>query len=87
MVPVRTEILECPVFQVFVVRSVTGVAEATPVVGSQVVVRLEFLVFGVGGGDIRIEGQNLAGSDSSAVLDINGDPIFVHWVSGVLIGT
>jgi hypothetical protein len=73
--------------EVFVVRAVNGVAEATAVAGSEVVVRLEFLVFGVGMGEIRIEGQNLAGSDASAVLDVNGDPIFVEWFSGTLIGT
>jgi hypothetical protein len=73
--------------EVFIGRAVTGVADATPVDGSEIVVRLEFLVFGVGAGAIRIEGQNLAGSDASAVLDEAGDPILVEWVSGDLVGT
>ena len=73
--------------EVFVGRTVNGLAEATTVEGSRVVVRLEFLVFDAGAGQIRIEGQNLGGGDASAVLDVNGDPIFVEWVSGSLIGT
>lgn len=73
--------------EVFVGRTVTGAAEAMPVVGSQVVVRLNFLVFGEDAGGIRIEGKNLGGGDASAVLDANGDPIFVEWVSGTLVGS
>jgi hypothetical protein len=72
--------------EVFIGRTVTGVAQATEVNGSQVVVRLEFLVFGNGEGMIRIEGQNLGGGDASAVLDVNGDPVFVQWYSGMLRG-
>jgi hypothetical protein len=73
--------------EVFIGRSVTGGAQATPVVGSQVPVRIEFLVFGKGAGQIRFEAQNIGGSDASAVLDTNGDPIFVQWYSGVLEGS
>jgi len=73
--------------EVFIGRAVNGVAEATPVDGAQVVVRLEFLVFGAGAGEIRIEGQNLGGGDASAVLDVDGNPILVEWFSGDLIGT
>ena len=35
---------------------------------------------------IEFEGQNLGGGDASAVLDANGDPIFMAWFSGVLSG-
>ena len=72
--------------EVFVSRTVTNVAQATPAVGDQVVLRVEFLVFGVGQGPIIIEGQNLGGGDTSAVLDVNGDPIFVQWFSGTILG-
>ena len=72
--------------EVFVGRTVSGVAQATPAAGDQVVLRVEFLVFGVGLGPIIIEGQNLGGGDTSAVLDINGDPIFVQWFSGTILG-
>ncbi len=72
--------------EVFVARSVTDVAQATPAAGDQVVLRVEFLVFGVGQGPIIIEGQNLGGGDTSAVLDINLDPIFVQWFSGEILG-
>ncbi len=72
--------------EVFVSRSVSSVEQATPAAGDQVVLRVEFLVFDVGQGPIIIEGQNLGGSDTSAVLDINGDPIFVQWFSGEILG-
>jgi hypothetical protein len=72
--------------EVFVSRAVTSVAQATPSVGDQVVLRVEFVVFGTGHGPIIIEGQNLGGGDASAVLDINGDPIFVQWFSGEILG-
>jgi hypothetical protein len=73
--------------EVFIGRSVSGGDQATTVVGSQVSVRIEFLVFGKGTGQIRFEAQNIGGSDASAVLDTNGDPIFVQWYSGVLEGS
>jgi len=78
--------------QLLIGRSVTGSGQATVVSGSRVMVRLEFLVFGVGDCTdpaacrIRIEGQNLGGSDASALLGITGDPIVVQWFSGVLRG-
>jgi hypothetical protein len=49
--------------------------------------RLEFLVFGVSEGPIVIEGQNLGGGDTSALLDIDGNPIIVRWYTGILLGT
>ena len=55
--------------------------------GSAIAARLEFLVFEVGGPvAIEFEGQNLAGSDASAVLDVRGDPIFVNWYAGDISG-
>jgi hypothetical protein len=72
--------------EVFVARSITSPDQATTVTGSQVVARLEFLVFGVDAGAIQFEGQNLGGGDASAVLDVNGDPIFVQWFAGVIEG-
>jgi hypothetical protein len=56
------------------------------VVGEQVIARVEFLVFGEGAGMITIEGQNLGGGETSALLDDNLDPIFVQWFSGLLEG-
>ena len=72
--------------EVFIGRSITAPNQATTVSGDQVVVRLEFLVFGTGMDPIVIEGQNLGGGDASALLDVNGDPIFVNWYSGTLRG-
>ena len=72
--------------EVFIGRSITGPGQATTVVGDRVIVRLEFLAFGAGHGPIVIEGQNLGGGDASALLDVNGDPIFVDWFSGTLLG-
>ena len=60
--------------------------QATAVSGEQVIARLEFLVFGEGAGAITIEGQNLGGGETSALLDNNLDPIFVQWFSGLLEG-
>ena len=56
------------------------------VVGEQVLARVEFLVFGEGVGMITIEGQNLGGGETSALLDDNLSPIFVQWFSGMLEG-
>ena len=72
--------------EVYVARSVTSPDQVTPVVGAQVIVRLEFAVETVGEGPIVIENQNLNGGDASALLDINGDPIFVQWFAGILKG-
>jgi len=72
--------------EVFIVRSVQGIQQATEVVGDRVVARVEFLVFGAAEGPIVIEGQNLGGGDASAVLDLTGDPIFVEWFAGTLRG-
>jgi hypothetical protein len=43
-------------------------------------------VFGPGDEAIVIEGQNLGGGDASAVLDLDVEPILVHWYSGRLRG-
>jgi len=61
-------------------------ADFTEVTGGVAVLRMEFLVFGLGEGPIVFEGQNLGGGDASAVLDENGDPIFMQWFSGTLSG-
>jgi hypothetical protein len=50
-------------------------------------VRLEFLTSGIGQGPITIEGPNLGGSDASALLNMNNDPILaIRWYSGTLSG-
>jgi hypothetical protein len=72
--------------EVFIGRTITAPNQATVVAGDQVIVRVEFLAFGLGQGMITIEGQNLGGGDASALLDVNGDPIFVNWYSGTLLG-
>jgi len=73
--------------EVFVGRFLIGAGQTVSVDGPRVAVRLEFLVFGEGDGVIRIEAQNLAGGEASAVLDGNGDPVFMQWFSGLLSGT
>ena len=72
--------------EVFIGRSVIG-QNSMPVTGEVVIARIEFLAFGASSGPIVIEGQNLGGSDTSAVLDVNGDPILTQWFSGILQGT
>ena len=72
--------------EVLVAISVTSPDQATPVTGAQVIVRLEFAVDALGEGPIVIEGQNLGGGDASALLDVNGDLVFVQWFSGTLQG-
>ncbi len=72
--------------EVFIGRSVMG-PNSTTVIGEKVVVRIEFLAFGASSGPIVIEGQNLGGGDTSAVLDVDGDPILMQWFSGILQGT
>ena len=57
-----------------------------PLAEQQVLARVEFLVFGEGVGMITIEGQNLGGGETSALLDDNLSPIFVQWFSGMLEG-
>lgn len=73
--------------ELFIGRSVTSAADVTAVDGGRVVVRLEFLVFGDGTAPIEFEGQNLGGGDASAILDADGDPIFIRWFSGTLSGS
>ena len=72
--------------EVFISRSLTAPDAPLPVSGARVIVSLEFLVFGVGVDPLNVEGQNLGGSDASALLDRNGDPIFVRWYSGAVVG-
>ena len=72
--------------EVFIGRSVTGVSQATAVTGSRVIVRVEFLTFGIGEGPLEILGQNLGGGDASALLDTTTNPILVQWFAGDLIG-
>ena len=72
--------------EVFISRSLTAPDPPLPVSGSRVIVSLEFLVFGEGVDPLNVEGQNLGGSDASALLDRNGDPIFVRWYSGAVVG-
>ena len=57
-----------------------------PVNGTQIIIRVEFLVFGEGSGPIDFLAPNIGGSDASALLDENGDPIEVKWFSGVITG-
>ena len=71
---------------VFIGRSVTGAGQAVAPDGDRTIVHLEFLVFAEGVDLLVIEGQNLGGGDASALLDANGDPIFVQWYSGALVG-
>jgi len=72
--------------EVFIGRTATGVSQATEVTGSQVIVRAEFLVFGIGDGPLEILGQNLGGGDTSALLDTSTQPILVQWFAGDLSG-
>jgi hypothetical protein len=72
--------------EVFVGRVVQGGTPAPTVNGDQIALRLEFLIFGTGQGPIVIEAQNLGGSDASAVLDVDGNPIPVDWFSGTIVG-
>lgn len=52
--------------------------------GDRVILRLEFLVFGVAQGPLDFEGQNIDGL--SALLDDDADPIPVSWFAGQLLG-
>ena len=71
-------------------RIVSSPAQATTVRGEQVIARVEFLVFGAGAKEITIEGQNLGGGETSALLtELDDDglvPILVQWFSGILKG-
>lgn len=67
-------------------RSITAPGQETAVTGSRTAVRLEFLVFDHNEDRLTIEAQNLGGSDASALLDANGNPIFVAWYAGTLEG-
>lgn len=57
------------------------------VAGTWTMLRLRFLVFGVGTGssDVVFESPNLGGG--SALLDGNGDPILATWHGGILSGS
>ena len=73
--------------EVFLSLTIINPEPAVDASGSVVAARLEFLVFEIGEGAIEFEGQNLAGSDASAVLDASGDPIFVSWFAGIISGS
>jgi hypothetical protein len=73
--------------EVFIGRSIQAPDPPVTVIGTQIIVSLEFLVFGEGQGRITIEAQNLGGGDASALLDENGDPILVQWFAGDLLGS
>ncbi len=73
--------------EVFIGRSVADPTESTVVEGGKVIVRVEFLTFGKGAGPIVFEGQNLGGGDATALLDAAGEPIFMRWYAGTLMGT
>ncbi len=66
--------------------SAIGPGAGSSVSGSRSSLTLEFLVFAQGADPVRFEGQNLGGSETSALLDTSGDPIFVSWFSGMLAG-
>jgi hypothetical protein len=72
--------------EVFLARSISAPSEATAVTGTKVVMKVEFIVFGRASGDMVFEATNLGGSDASAVLDVNGDPVLMTWYSGSLVG-
>lgn len=71
---------------VFVGRSITAPEPAVAVAGSKTIVRLAFRLTHVGDSPIMFEAQNLGGGDATALLDANGDPIFVTWFEGSLVG-
>ena len=73
--------------EVFLSLTIINPEPAVDASGSVLAAQLEFLVFELGDGSIEFEGQNLAGSDASAVLDVNGDPIFVNWYAGEISGS
>ena len=75
--------------EVFVVWTIENPQQPVSVAGSWTILRLKFLVFGVGTGssDVVFESPNLGGSDASAILDANGDPIYVTWYGGTLSGS
>jgi hypothetical protein len=72
--------------EVFIGRSIVAPESPVSVSGSRTIVRIEFVVYGFGAGDIVFEAQNLGGGDASALLDANGDPILVTWFAGSLTG-
>jgi hypothetical protein len=75
--------------EVFIGRTIVNPDQPVPAVGSRTILRLKFLVFGTGTGntDVIFEAPNLGGGDASALLDANGDPIFVkNWYGGILSG-
>jgi len=72
--------------EVLISAAAAGPQDATSVSGEQVIVRLNFLVFGVGQGELGIVGPNLVGSEVTALQDADGDIIQMDWYSGVLTG-
>ena len=74
--------------EVFIGRTIINPQQPVPAVGSRTIVRLHFLVFGVGPGktDVIFEAPNLGGGDATALLDVDGNPISVNWYGGTLSG-
>lgn len=71
---------------VFIGRSIVAPDQGATVDGTKTIVHLAFLVFGEGPSPITIEAQNIGGSDASALLDVNGNPIPVSWYAGMFVG-
>lgn len=80
--PLKTE-------EVFIGWTIVNPQPPVSVAGSWTILRLRFLVFGLGAGstDVVFEAPNLGGGDATALLDANGDPIFVNWYGGTLSGS
>jgi len=70
--------------ELLISRNAIGAEPGAAVVGDRVILRLEFLVFGVTEGPLTFEAQNLGGG--SALQDAVGDPIRVDWFAGRLRG-
>ena len=75
--------------EVFIGWTIVSPQQPVSVAGSWTILRLNFLVFGLGTGssDVIFEAPNLGGGDATALLDANGDPIFVTWHGGTLSGS
>lgn len=75
--------------EVFIGWTIVNPQQPVSVVGSWTILRLKFLVFGLGTGstDVVFQAPNLGGGDATALLDADGDPIFVTWYGGTLSGS
>ncbi|MDB4324742.1 hypothetical protein N9971_00195 [bacterium] len=63
-----------------------GGTGTTPPTSPVVLARLTFAVFDCGAGAISIEGQNLGGSDGSALIGPANNVVIADWYGGVLSG-